>query len=75
MSVNKALSFALAVFQEVLVLSVYWDVSVMPGLERCFVTFNLQQLAVNPQLAMIVFLILSGNSGNWVEVVNCIIVV
>ncbi|MEM3632028.1 MAG: hypothetical protein QXY52_04200 [Conexivisphaerales archaeon] len=40
MSVNKALSFALAVCQEVLVLSVYWDVSVMPGVERYFVTLN-----------------------------------
>ncbi len=42
LSVNKALSFALAVCQEVLVLSVYWDVSVMPRLERYphFVTLN-----------------------------------
>ncbi len=60
-----------------LVLSVYWDVSVMPGLERYpySVALNLEQLAVNPQLAMMVLLILSGNGGNEVEVVNRIIVV
>ncbi|MEM3702080.1 MAG: hypothetical protein QXH93_05075 [Conexivisphaerales archaeon] len=49
----------------------------MPGLERYpySVALNLEQLAVNPQLAMMVLLILSGNGGNEVEVVNRIIVV